>query len=286
MDSVVITGASTGIGKAGAEALLARGFRVFGSVRKESDATRLAAELGGNFVPLVFDVTDEDAVRKGAATVAAALGESTLYGLVNNAGIAVPGPLLDLPAADLRHQLEVNLVAPMIVTRVFAPLLGADSARVGRKGRIVMISSVAGRMTVPFNAPYSASKFGLEGLSEGLRRELMLFGIDVIVIAPGAVVTPIWDKAGAVDLSRFAGSPFAAPLAALRDEMLTAGRKGLPAGRLGEAIAEALTVKNPKVRYSVTPNPLEQGLMSWLPKRWVDRMLARKLGLLARPHRL
>lgn len=280
MDSVVITGASTGIGKAGVDALLARGFRVFGSVRKESDATRLAAELGGNFVPLVFDVTDEDAVRKAAATVAAALGESTLYGLVNNAGIAVPGPLLELTAADLRHQLEVNLVGPMTVTRVFAPLLGADPARVGRKGRIVMISSVAGRMTVPFNAPYSASKFGLEGLSEGLRRELMLLGIDVIVIAPGAVVTPIWDKAEAVDLSRFDGSPFAAPLALLRDEMLTAGRKGLPAERLGEAIAEALTVKNPKVRYSVTPSPLEQGLMSWLPKRWVDRMLARKLGLL------
>lgn len=204
MRSVVVTGASTGIGRAAAQALLARGFRVFGSVRKPSDGERLSAELGANFLPLLFDVTDEDAVRAAAAAVGAALGEKTLHGLVNNAGIAVPGPLLELSAAELRHQLDVNVVGQMIVTRAFAPLLGADPARVGRRGRIVMMSSVAGRVGVPFNGPYTASKFALEGLSESLRREFMLFGIDVIVISPGVVVTPIWDKAEAVDLTRFA----------------------------------------------------------------------------------
>jgi NAD(P)-dependent dehydrogenase (short-subunit alcohol dehydrogenase family) len=280
MDSVVVTGVSSGIGKAAARALIARGFKVFGSVRKPADAERAAAELGPSFVPLLFDITDEDAVRKAAGIVGAALGERNLAGLVNNAGIAVPGPLLELSAAELRHQLEVNVVGPMIVTRAFAPLLGADRARVGRGGRIVMISSVAGRVGVPFNGPYTASKFAIEGLSESLRRELMLFGIDVIVIAPGAVVTSIWDKAEAVDMSRFAASPFAAPLAVLRDYMLTQGRRGLPAERLGEAIADALTEKRPRVYYTVAPNPLEHRLMAWLPKRMVDRMLARKLGLL------
>lgn len=280
MDSVVITGVSSGIGKAAAQALLERGFQIFGSVRKESDAKSLAAELGGNFVPLLFDITDEDAVRKAADTVGAALRGGTLLGLVNNAGMAVPGPLLELPAEELRRQLEVNVVGPMIVTRAFAPLLGADAVRAGNKGRIVMISSVAGRSAAPFNGPYAASKFALEGLSESLRRELMLLGIDVIVIAPGAVVTPIWDKAEAVDMTRFAASPFAASLDAFRTYMLTIGRQGLPPERLGEAIADALTLKKPKARYTVAPNPIENFLMSVLPARTVDRLIGRKLGLL------
>jgi len=279
MDGVVITGASTGIGRAAAKALLARGFKVFGSVRKEADAKTVSAELGPNFIPLLFDVTDEEAVRAAAASVAAKLADRTLIGLVNNAGIAVPGPLLELTTADLRQQLEVNVVGQMTVARAFAPLLGADPARVGRKGRIVMISSVAGRLAAPFNGPYAASKFALEGLSESLRRELMLLGIDVIVVAPGAVVTSIWDKAEAVDMTRFSASPFATPLATFRDYALANGRKGLPADRLGEVVADALTVKKPKARYTVTPSPLEFFVMSRLPTRLVDRILARRLGL-------
>lgn len=283
MNSVVVTGVSTGIGKAAAQVLLARGFQVFGSVRKESDASSLSAELGGNFVPLLFDVTDEDGVRRAADIVGAALGNRALLCLVNNAGIAVPGPLLELEAADLRRQLEVNVVGQMIVTRAFAPLLGADPARVGRRGRIIMISSVSGRSAAPFNGPYTASKFALEGLSDSLRRELMLLGIDVIVIEPGAIATPIWDKAEAVDMTRFAASPFAAPLATFRDYMLTIGRQGLPAERLGEGIARALTVKRPKARYLIAPNPLEYYLTLALPTRLVDQIFARRLGLLPKP---
>src|SRR6202158_2204515 len=125
MQSVVVTGTSTGIGFGTAKVLIARGLRVFGSVRKAADAARLNAELGANFVPLIFDVTDEAAVNAAAVEVRAALGGKTLAGLVNNAGIAVSGPLLELSVADFRRQMEVNVMGPVIATKAFAPLLGA-----------------------------------------------------------------------------------------------------------------------------------------------------------------
>jgi NAD(P)-dependent dehydrogenase (short-subunit alcohol dehydrogenase family) len=195
MKSVVVTGASTGIGWGCVKILIGAGYRVFGSVRKQADADRLQAEFGPNFTPLIFDVTDQAAVQRGAAVVEKALGGETLLGLVNNAGIAVAGPLLYIGIDELRQQLEVNLIAQLTVTQAFAPLLGADTSRKGEPGRIVMMSSIGGKNAFPFMGPYSASKFGLEGLSESLRRELMVFGIDVIMIRPGAVRTPIWDKA-------------------------------------------------------------------------------------------
>src|SRR5262249_16859764 len=148
-----------------AATLLARGFRVFGSIRRQEDAERLSAELGASFTALCFDVTDEAAIKRAAEVVTAAIGQRTLTGLVNNAGIAVPGPLLELSVAELRRQLEVNLVAQLRVTQIFAPLLGVDPKRTGRKGRIVMVSSIGGRRAFPFNGFYSASKFALEGLS-------------------------------------------------------------------------------------------------------------------------
>jgi NAD(P)-dependent dehydrogenase (short-subunit alcohol dehydrogenase family) len=214
--SVVVTGASTGIGHACVKVLVGGGFHVFGSVRKPADADRLAKEFGNSFTPLIFDVTDEAAVAAGAKQVEATLGGATLFGLVNNAGIAVPGPLLYLKVDDFRHQLAVNLTGQLIVTQSFAPLLGADRERKGAPGRIVMISSVGGKNALPFAGPYAASKFALEGLSESLRRELMLFGIDVIVVAPGSVATPIWDKAEAMDITPFAATPYADALKTMR----------------------------------------------------------------------
>ena len=186
MKSIVITGVSTGIGWGAAKVAIQKGFRVFGSVRKAADAQRLSAEFGPNFTPLIFDVTDEAAVAAAARQVREALGGETLFGLVNNAGVAVAGPLLHLPIAEFRQQIEINLTGAVIVTQAFAPLLGADKDLKGPPGRIVNISSVGGRNATPFMAPYNASKFALEGLSESLRRELMLFGIEVIVVAPGA----------------------------------------------------------------------------------------------------
>ena len=279
MKSVVVTGASTGIGWGCAKVLIAKGFRVFGSVRKDADAARLSKDLGANFVPVLFDVTDAAAVKAGAEKVAAALGGEPLTGLVNNAGIAVPGPLLHLDIDEFRHQLEVNVTGQLIVTQAFVPLLIAQPARKVGPGRIVKISSVGGTNASPFVGAYNASKFALEGLSESLRRELMLFGIDVIIVAPGAVATPIWDKAETVDVERYANTPFAAALTKVRDYMITSGRKGLKPEKLGRAVWRALTIANPKTRYVVTPDRIQNFMVNVLPKRVIDRTIAGRLGL-------
>ena len=136
----------------------------------------------------------------------------------------------------------------MIVTQAFAPLLGADRSRKGKPGRIVMISSIGGKNAFPFIGPYHASKFALEGLSECLRRELMVFGIDVIVIRPGAVATPIWDKADALDIARFDNTPYAKSLTKLKQMALAMGRKGYPPERIGRAVLKALTLAQPQNR--------------------------------------
>jgi NAD(P)-dependent dehydrogenase (short-subunit alcohol dehydrogenase family) len=280
MQSVVITGASTGIGRATAKLLLDRGFRVFGSVRKAADAERLRAEFGANFTPLLFDVTNEAAVLAAAREVRAALDGGTLYGLVNNAGIAVAGPVLELAADEFRHQMDVNVIGPIIATQAFGPLLGSDPSLKGPRGRIVMISSVAGKSGNPLMSAYSASKHAIEGLSESLRREMMLFGIDVIIVAPGAVKTPIWSKAEEVDISAYRNSPFFPALERIRKFMLQLGETGLPAEKIAETIADALTSAQPKVRYQITPDPMRHLATAVLPKRMVDRIIARRLGLM------
>ena len=280
MRSVVITGASTGIGWATAKLLLARGFRVFGSVRKKADADRLKSEFGANFTPLLFDVTDEAAVLSAAHEVRAALNSETLFGLVNNAGIAVAGPVLEISVDQFRHQLEVNVIGPVIATQAFGPLLGSDRTLKGKPGRIVMISSVAGKTGNPLLSPYSASKHAIEGLSESLRRELMLFGIDVIVVAPGAVKTPIWAKADEVDLTPYSNSPYLPALERIRKFMTHLGEIGLPPEKIAECIAEALTSAHPKMRYSITPDPMRHVMTAVLPKRMVDKIIAKRLGLM------
>jgi NAD(P)-dependent dehydrogenase (short-subunit alcohol dehydrogenase family) len=280
MQSVVITGVSTGIGWATAKLLLSRGFRVFGSVRKAADADRLGAEFGGNFVPLLFDVTDEAAVKAAAREVRVALNGETLTGLVNNAGIAVPGPVLELGIDQFRRQLDVNVIGPVIATQAFGPLLGSDASLQGPKGRIVMISSVAGKSGNPLLSAYAASKHAIEGLSESLRREMMLFGIDVIIVAPGAVKTPIWGKAEELDTSAYSNSPFLPALERIRKFMLHFGEIGLPPEKIAEVVATALTAPHPKVRYQITPDPMRHLITGLLPKRMVDRIIGKRLGLL------
>ena len=282
MKSVVITGASTGIGWATAKLLLDRGFRVFGSVRKQADADRLKSEFGANFTPLIFDVTDEAAVLAAAREVRAALNGETLAGLVNNAGIAVAGPVLELAADEFRRQMDVNVIGPIISTQAFGPLLGSDPSLKGAKGRIVMISSVAGKNGNPLMSAYSASKYAIEGLSESLRRELMLFGIDVIIVAPGAVKTPIWSKADEVDVSGYKNSPFFPALERIRKFMMKLGENGLPAETIAEKIFEALTLPNPKVRYQITPDPVRHLMTTLLPKRAAEKIIAKRLGLMPR----
>ena len=280
MRSVVITGTSTGIGWGTAKVLIANGFRVFGSVRKSTDAERLKTEFGPRYVPLLFDVTDAGAVKAAATEVSVALGGETLAGLVNNAGVAVAGPLLELPIEEFRRQLEINVVGVVIATQAFAPLLGIHRDLKGNVGRIVNISSVGGQIGNPFLAPYVASKFALEGLSESLRRELLVFGVDVIVIAPAAVATPIWSKAEQIDTTPYRNTRYGAALERLRSYMLKLGKAGLPPERIGETVLHALTTAHPKVRYTVSPTPLQHWVASNLPKRVVDRMVGRRLGLL------
>jgi len=203
--------------------------------------------------------------------------------LVNNAGVAVAGPLLELSVAEFRRQIEINLVGVVTVSKAFAPLVGTDPQLKGPPGRIVNISSVGGRNGMPFIAPYAASKFALEGLSESLRREMLLWGIEVIVVGPGAVATPIWSKAEQIDTTPFRDSPYAPALERLRAFMLKLGEHGLPPERVDDVVLEALTAAKPKVRYAITPEPRRDWIMRNLPKRLVDRMIGKRLGLLP-PH--
>ncbi len=281
MQSVVVTGVSTGIGWGITKVLIQHGFRVFGSVRKTQDAERLAKEFGDGFVPLLFDVTDEPAVQAAALQVREQLNGETLFGLVNNAGIAVPGPLMHLPTDDFRHQIEVNLVSVLIVTKAFLPLLGTDRSLRGKPGRIINISSVGGKFGSPFLGAYAASKHGLEGFSESLRLELMLYGIDVIIVGPGSVATPIWDKAEKVDLSTstYADTEYAEAAKRLQEYMVRNGRNGYPPEKVGEVVWHALTISNPRVRYAVIPgSSFSRIIQMLLPKRVVDRFIARNLG--------
>ena len=281
MKSVVITGASTGIGWATAKLLLAKGFRVFGSVRKQADADRLKSEFGANFTPLIFDVTDEPKVLAAAREVRAALGGEKLAGLVNNAGIAVAGPVLELSADEFRRQMDVNVIGPIIATQAFGPLLGADTSLRGPPGRIVMISSVAGKNGNPLTPAYAASKHAIEGLSESLRRELMLFGIDVIIVAPGPVRTPIWSKGQeAVDVSRYQNSPYLPALQKVSAYMQHLDAIGLPPEKIAGLVYDALTLPNPKVRYHIAPDTMRYLLAAVLPKRTMDRIIAKRLGLM------
>lgn len=281
MKSVVITGASTGIGWATAKFLLGKGFRVWGSVRKQADADRLRSEFGANFTPLRFDITDEAAVLAAAREVRAALGGETLSGLVNNAGIAVPGPVLELSADEFRHQMDVNVIGPIIATQAFGPLLGSDPSLKGPKGRIVMISSVAGKNGNPLTPAYAASKHAIEGLSESLRRELMLFGIDVVIVAPGPVKTPIWSKGqGSFDIDKYRNSPYLPALQKVTAYMQHLDSIGLPPEKIAEVVHDALTVPKPRVRYQIAPDPMRHLMTAVLPKRMVDKIIAKRVGLM------
>jgi len=279
MQSVIVTGVSTGIGWGITKVLIQHGFRVFGSVRKQEDAERLTKEFGEAFVPLIFDITNASDVQEAAQKVREQLKGETLFGLVNNAGIAVPAPLMHQSIEDFRQQLEVNLIGQLIVTQGFLPLLGADHSLKGKPGRIINISSVGGKNGAPFLGAYAASKHALEGLSESLRRELMLYGIDVIIIGPGAVATPIWDKAEKVDASLYGHTEYAEAGRRMQKYMIEDGKKGYSPEKVGEVVLQALTTPKPHVRYAVVPgNPISRTIQKLLPKRVIDGIIARNLG--------
>jgi NAD(P)-dependent dehydrogenase (short-subunit alcohol dehydrogenase family) len=278
---VVVTGVSTGIGWGTTKVLVSKGFRVFGSVRKPADADRLQREFGNGFVPLMMDVTDADAVHQAAQKVGSMIGDRNLVGLVNNAGAVVSGPLLYLRPSEYRRQLEVNMISPLVVIQAFAPLLGTDKKRQGPIGRIVNISSTVANVAIPLIGAYSSSKAGLEGMSDALRRELMLFGIDVVIIEPGTVNTAMYNKGEGEDLSEFKGTEYWEAVQNFQKFIVAEARNnGLSPERLGEAVHLALTTAKPKARYAVVPQRFKNWtLPKLLPVRMLDAAVAKQMGL-------
>jgi NAD(P)-dependent dehydrogenase (short-subunit alcohol dehydrogenase family) len=277
---VVVTGVSTGIGWATAKVLISKGFRVFGSVRKQADADRLQREFGKDYVPLLMDIADADAVHQAAQKVGSVIGDRNLVGLVNNAGIVVSGPLLYLRPSEYRRQLEVNMISPLVVIQAFAPLLGTDKKRRGPAGRVVNMSSTVAKVVIPLLGAYSASKAGLEGMSDALRRELMLFGIDLVIIEPGTVNTPMYDKGEKEDLSEFQRTEYWEAVQNFQKFIVAEARNnGLPPQRLGEAVHVALTTEKPKARYAVVPRRFKNWtLPRLLPVRMLDAAIAKQMG--------
>jgi NAD(P)-dependent dehydrogenase (short-subunit alcohol dehydrogenase family) len=279
--TVLVTGASTGIGEACARRLDAMGWRVFAGVRREADAEALRRGASPRLTPVRLDVTEEAQVRAAAEAVAAAAGgDAGLDGLVNNAGIVVAGPLECLPLAEVRAQLEVNVVGAVAVTQACLPLLRQA------RGRIVNIGSISGRSAAPFIGAYSASKFALEALTDSLRVELAPWGIEVAIVEPGAIATPIWVKSQALaerNLSTVdpgARALYEEAMAAMRRVVEEAARRAAPADRVADAVAHALTARRPRTRYLVGADArLQAALARLLPDRLRDRLTARFMGL-------
>lgn len=280
MKTVVITGASTGIGHATACHLAEQGWQVFAGIRKDADGAALVA-ADARIKPILLDVTDQTQVDAAVATVREALSGSKLAGLVNNAGIANMGPLAMQPMDQFEAHFSVNVFGLLRASQAFAPLLGMDESLTGSPGRIVNITSVGGRLSAPFLGAYTATKHAVESMTDSLRRELVLFGIDAIAVGPGAVKTPIWDKAeDANSANPYANSAWAAPIEKFSETMLEGGRTGLDPSVIAKTIETALTAQKPKARYAPVPNKLTNfTLPMMLPKRTVDGVFWKRFGM-------
>jgi NAD(P)-dependent dehydrogenase (short-subunit alcohol dehydrogenase family) len=283
MQAIVITGTSSGIGYSAAKEFANRGYQVFGSVRTAADARRLEVEIGSNFTPLVFDVTDARSIQTAVERVTEMVGDRGIGGLINNAGIATCGPLMYQSIEEIRWQFEVNVIAPIAVTQAFFPLLKIEQVETKRPGRVMNISSVAGKVAAPFMGAYAGSKHALEALSHSLRRELLLHDIDAIVIGPGSVITPIWDKDSAQDLSRYDRTEYRSILEAFQKYFLQVGKSGYSSAKVAEFMRIVFETKQPKARYAIAPNPLINWyLPRFLPARWLDRLIGKQFGLIRR----
>ncbi len=278
--AVVVTGASTGIGAACALHLAALGFSVFAGVRNAADGQALRQRAPGGLTPILLDVTDATSITAAAATVSGSVGAAGLYGLVNNAGIVVGGPLEILPLDLLRRQFEVNVIGQIAVTQAFLPLLRRA------RGRIVNMGSISGRNATPVLGAYGASKFAMEALTDALRLEVAPWGIAVSLVEPGAVATPIWEKgqAAGAELARALtpeGQALYAPaVAAIQRAAGRAARRAIPAEAVARAVAHALTARRPKTRYLVGGDARIQALIAWLlPDRVRDRLVRKFMRL-------
>lgn len=277
MKNILISGASTGIGEACAIYLAEQGWRVFAGVRKPADAKRLD-KLSKNITPVVLDVAKPQQIAAAIKKIGRTVGKKGLQGLVNNAGIAVSGPMEFLPVDELRHQFEVNVLGQVALTQASLPLL-----RQGR-GRVINMSSISGRVSSPFLAPYSMSKFALEAFSDALRRELLPWKLHVAVVEPGAINTPIWKKSlGAADkvragLPRRAEALYGPAMERARKRAMHSGEGGLPPEDIARLVHHILTTARPRTRYPIGRNVrLLIWVTRWLPDKWLDWIMARGL---------
>ncbi len=277
--SIVITGASTGIGKACAQHFDQLGYRVFAGVRKAADGEALRAEASDRLTPIMLDVTKADSIAQAALAVTDAVGDGGLTTLINNAGIAVGGPLEYLPVEQLRQQMEINVIGAVAVTQAFLPQL-RRGAKHG-SATVINVSSVSGRFASPFLGPYAASKFALEALSDALRLELRPAGIRVVLIEPGPVATPIWEKTLASAQAVRASLPAKAEThyGPALDFMLNRiqPNQGIPATEVARVVAQAVTLAWPKARYLIGPGSWVAVLLSHLPTGLSDWLVARQL---------
>ena len=254
--NVLITGVSSGMGYESVRMLLEAGFKVFGSVRRDEDAERLRNELGERFIPLLFDVADHPAIERAFELVNKELDGEGLAALVNNAGITVAGPLMHLSIDDVRQQFEVNTFGALKVIQTFLPLLGAQLPQQYPPGKIINISSVSGFFTGAFSGAYAMSKYALESMSGGLRRELSIYDIDVLVIQPGAVDTAIQDKGGSDKMDPALLDTDYGSLLQLMDKRLAKSKKNaLPASAIGEKVIDLIANDQSEVRHLVAPRP-------------------------------
>ncbi len=268
--NVLITGVSTGIGFDAARFLIDRGYRVFGSVRTQGDADRVTADLGSALTPLIFDITDSAAIALAVDAVRQETCGRGLCALVNNAGISTTGPLMHMPMDEVRQMFEVNVFGLLAVTQAFLPLLGARRDCTHPPGRIVNISSISGGLVFPLVGSYGASKHAVEALTDGLRRELDIYGIKVIAIEPGNISTPMWNKNSGPD-PRYAGTGYASAMTEMRAKLPETGRKGAPVELVSRAIFKAIVSQRPKTRYPLTPlwrasRMLSDGMLDRLAK--------------------
>ncbi|HKU66222.1 MAG TPA: SDR family oxidoreductase [Candidatus Baltobacteraceae bacterium] len=275
-NGVLVTGASTGIGYACAQTLADAGFIVFAGVRSESDAQRLS-RVHGNVRPVLLDVTMTEHLRAAAGAIRASGVQ--LSGVVNNAGIAVAGPLEFVPLEDVRKQFETNLFGALAVTQATLPLL-----RQTPDARIVFMSSVSGQIAPPFVGPYASSKFALEAMADALRMELSRFGIFVSVVQPGNVRTPIWQKGRDAKAELVARMPqeaadrYADAVDALVRVTEREERTGSDPQLVANAVVEALTARRPKARYPVgNPPAWQRRLAALLPEHVRDRLILRTM---------
>ncbi|MDQ4041106.1 MAG: SDR family oxidoreductase, partial [Actinomycetota bacterium] len=244
--TVVVTGASSGIGEATAQRLAQAGFRVLAGVRKDADAERASA-LHERVEPVRVDVTDQ-ATMDGLAQI---VGNAPLAGLVNNAGISISGPLEFVPLDEWRRQLEVNVIGQVAVTQALLPALRRA------RGRIVNVGSVGGRVAAPLLSPYTASKFALEGISDSLRRELRGLGVHVAIVEPGAIATRIWEKGTAAAEDMLASAPpeaeqiYGPVIDAMRKQARQATESAIPPDEVAKAVEHALTAPRPRTRYPI-----------------------------------